>query len=211
MTVDPNTTLLDALAQSAKEQAALKDWAQVTLADVCAGCDATLADCARAKISKADIAAHIDLGLDTQMLACADDLDPTQSVRDRLFDVVMARFDAMEAQRAMWASILEGDASDPFARLARRARRLSTAAWALEAAGVAASSLSGGARAIGVARIVRTCEAVWLKDGPDLAKTMAHLDQELRKGETWVERGATLSAFLKRGNAKSKPEAEHSL
>jgi hypothetical protein len=201
----PSQTLTK-LAQAARDCAATKAWDQISLRELCEHASVTLADCAAENITKAHIAAHLDQDLDQNMLAAAREFDRTASVRDRLFDVMMARFDAMEDNRAAWYSILSGETSDPLARLARQGRRARAAAWALEAAGVTASDLRGAGRTIGLARILRLVESVWRDDGPDLAKTMARLDQELRQGEELLARTSDLRAFFS-GFGFGKPKA----
>jgi ubiquinone biosynthesis protein COQ9 len=196
MTHSDAAETLSKLAKAAFELAPETPWQELTLSDIGSACDVTLAMCARLGISKADIAGQIDHDLDQTMLASQPTIDKTQAVRDRLFDVLMGRFDAMEENRAAWVSIIASEKSDIVSQLARRARRARTGAWALEASGVTASDLRGAGRAIGIARILRLVERVWLDDGPDLAKTMARLDQELRKGEEWIERLQGVEAKL---------------
>ena len=131
------------------------------------------------------------------MLEAAADIDADAPSRDRLFDVVMVRFDAMQDRRASWASILEADAHEPTAALARAARRIRTSAWALEAVGISTASLQATARIMGLARRLRKVEALWLTDDADLSKTMAGLDQTLRESEQWLARGEKLAVVLK--------------
>jgi hypothetical protein len=188
MTKSAETEILSKLAQAAVALAGDTPWATLTLSDLCAHADVLLADCAQARITKAHVAARLDSDLDQAMLRATSKMDRTQGVRDRLFDALMARFDAMEENRAAWVSILDGEVGDGLARIARRARRARSGAWALEASGVTASDMAGAGRVLGLARILRLAEAAWHGDGPDLAKTMARLDQELRKGEAWAMR-----------------------
>lgn len=173
-------------------------WDQVTLSDLCAASDVSLGQCAIEAISKADVTAHLDSLVDQAMLASQSTIDRSQGIRDRVFEVLMGRFDAMEDNRPAWTSVLRAEVGDLSATLARRARRVRTAAWALEASGVNTSDLRGASHAIGLARIIRLVEAAWLGDEADLAKTMARLDQELRKGETWLQRLASVGSFLGR-------------
>jgi hypothetical protein len=196
MSTSQPSPILTKLAQAALEQAAQKPWAEVSLSQLCVAADVTLADCARDSVTKAHVAEKLDTDLDQAMLSGAAELDDTQSVRDRLFDVVMGRFDGMEYNRAAWQSILCGERGDALAMFARQARRVRGAGWALEACGVTATDLRGAGRAIGLARILRNCESVWREDGPDLAKTMARLDQDLRKGEAFIARTSDLSALF---------------
>jgi hypothetical protein len=192
-----NIDILAKLADAALTLAAGTPWAAVTLSDLCAQADVSLAECAAVRITKAHVAAQLDDDLDQAMLGVVSKVDRSQGVRDRLFDALMGRFDAMEENRAAWLSILDGEAGNAMARLSRRARRARSGAWALEAAGVTSSDLSGAGRAVGLARILRLVEAAWQDDGPDLAKTMARLDQELRKAESWVERAQGLADMVK--------------
>lgn len=201
----PSETLVN-LAKSALALTEQTSWSRLTLSDLCADADVNLTTCARENITKADVAGQLDHLLDEAMLGATSKVDRSQGVRDRLFDALMSRFDAMEENRAAWLSILEGEASDALARIARQARRARSAAWALEASGVTASDMRGAGRVIGLARIIRLADAAWLGDGPDLAKTMACLDQELRKGQAWVERVQGISdRFSAFGFGKRNP------
>jgi ubiquinone biosynthesis protein COQ9 len=212
MTTDRPTDFLDKLADAALTCAADTPWGRVSLSDVCAASGQTLADCARYHVTKAHVVAHLDVRIDQAMLSEHLNPDRSQSVRDRLFEILMSRFDTMEAAKVAWVSILKAERSDGAARLARQARRVRAGAWALEAAGVTASNVKGMGRAIGLGRVLRLVEAVWVEDGPDLAKTMARLDQELRQGEDLLGQLETFKNFLspKRASAHSPaspPEA----
>jgi hypothetical protein len=198
MDTTDKTDLLTKLASAALDLAADQPWQDIVLGDLCAASDASLSQCAHANVTKADVAAWCDGMLDQAMLDAITTIDRTQGVRDRLFDALMSRFDAMEENRAAWVSLILGEQQDGINSLARRARRLRTSAWALEASGVTASNLKGAGRAIGLARLLRLTETVWVTDDSDLAKTMARLDQELRKGEEWVMRATSLSAMFGR-------------
>jgi hypothetical protein len=196
MTRPDRTELAIKLAHGAFALAAQTPWQHVTLSDLCDTSEATLMDCAMVSLTKVDITAQLDAMLDQAMLAASSKIDRTTSVRDRLFDVLMGRFDAMEDNRNAWASVLQAETRDFTANVARRARRARSGAWALEACGVNASDVRGAARAIGLARILRLTETVWIEDSPELAKTMARLDQLLRAGEEWVERLETARGFF---------------
>jgi hypothetical protein len=193
----PDTeNLLQKLAEAALTIAAENPWQGVTLSDLCAASETSLSACAQASVTKADVTAQLDLMVERTMLAAQTHVDRTMTVKDRLFDVLMSRYDGIEDNRGAWVSILQGEAGDGLAALARSARRARCAAWALEASGVSASDLGGAGRAIGLTRILRKIDAVWVNDGPDLAKTMAQLDQALRTGEAWIGRVRSVARFL---------------
>jgi hypothetical protein len=194
------------LAEQALILAAVTPWNRVSLSDICRASEVALAECARVHVTKSHVVARLDGLIDQGMLSATGKIDTTQSVRDRLFDVLMGRFDVMEDQREAWTSILNADKNDTLASLARRTRRAVSGAWALEAAGINSGDFGGAGKAVALARILRLVEDVWLEDGPELAKTMARLDQELRTGEEWVERIAGLRGFF-----RAKPATEPQL
>jgi AcrR family transcriptional regulator len=196
MTDETHDGLIAKLADQTLAQAGERGWHEVSLRDLCSGAGVPLSVTAQHMITRADVLTALHTRLDLEMLGATDEIDPDQNVRDHLFDVIMARFDSLEQNRKAWQSILSTSLLDPVEDMSRRARRMRTAAWALEAAGLDARSVQGAGRAIGLARILRLCEKVWLQDGPDLAKTMARLDQELRKGEAFVTRAHELAAFV---------------
>lgn len=205
--------LLKALGEAALALCAEKSWVDVGLLSLCQEAGQSLSACAEAGITRFTVAEYLDQKLDRAMLEAVADIEAEAPSRDRLFDVIMARFDAMQDQRAAWVSILEADSQEPAASFARAARRLRTAAWALEAIGISTDSLKATARVMGLARRLRKIEALWLKDDADLSKTMAGLDQTLRESEDWLDRGEKLSEFLKSGSVRrtrSKAAAVHS-
>jgi hypothetical protein len=197
----------DDLCDAALAAAAETPWDAVALADLCKRAGVSLATCEEKGWSKARLAGWLDRRLDQAMLAPVDGVDREQSVRDRLFDVLMGRFDAMEENRAAWASILNGDRREGAMALARAARRARTAAWALEAAGVAGGDLKGASRILGLARVLRLAETAWLRDGGDLSATMAALDKGLREAEDWARQGERFARlFRRRAPAKAAPD-----
>jgi ubiquinone biosynthesis protein COQ9 len=179
-------SVLDKLGSAALALATAHPWNSVPLRDICEAAGIALSDCVQLGITKPEIEAALDKRLDHAMMEAAASVDRTHPVRDRLFDILMGRFDALEDARAAWTSIFLASQNDPVSQFARRVRRLRCAAWALEAAGISSSDLSGIGRTLGLAFIVRQIDAVWLKDDVDLAKTMAQLDKALREAESRV-------------------------
>jgi len=199
-----NAPLLKALGEAALSLCAEKSWADVSLLSLCQEAGQSLSACAEAGITRFSVAEYLDQQLDRAMLNAAVEIEVDAPSRDRLFDSLMARFDAMQDQRAAWVSILEADAQEPAARFARAARRLRTSAWALEALDISTDSLKSTARVLGLTRRLRKIEALWLKDDADLSKTMAGLDQTLRESEDWLDRGEKLAEFIKSGSLRRK-------
>lgn len=101
--------------------------------------------------------------------------------RDRVFELMMRRFDALTPFRRGLKRLARDGRSDPGLVLMTACRLDRSLAWLQEAAGLTATGFRArlSRRALGFAYL-RTFE-VWLKDeSTDLAKTMAALDKALR-------------------------------
>ncbi|MCS6933423.1 MAG: TetR family transcriptional regulator [Acetobacteraceae bacterium] len=110
--------------------------------------------------------------------------DPASPARERLFDVLMRRFDALQPHRAGIVRFLEDLPRDPLTAL-RLARLLPVSmAWMLEAARVDASGPLGLARVKGLCGVWLAASRTWMNDASeDLSATMAALDRALDRAE----------------------------
>lgn len=174
----PEQQIIDAAFDIAVE----RGWNRVTLADVALRAKVPLADVGASYPSKAAILnAYLDR-LDRQMLAGESEVEV--DTRDRLFDVVMRRLEAMNPHKEALRVILRDSGADPVAALCGAGRFLRTVGLMLEAAGIATSGLGGLARIDGMAAIYLYTLRTWLNDDtPDMANTLAALDKALRRGE----------------------------
>lgn len=169
--------LLDLIAE--------RGWAAVSLADL-AG---------RAGVSLAILHEHLGSHPKATLLAAlADHLDAAvvaegppsgeDSVRDRLFDVAMRRFDAMQEHRAALRSLLHASRYDPWLLLCGGVRLVRSAGLMLEVAGVNAWGPVGLLKAKALAAVLAYAIRVWQSDEtPDMPRTMAVLDKGLRRLE----------------------------
>lgn len=111
-------------------------------------------------------------------------IDPREPMRDRLFDVIMRRFDAMSPDRRALSAILRDTGDDPWSLLCGARRYWKSMALTLETAGIASSGFAGMARTEGLAAIYLYVLRAFLDDdSADLARTMAALDKALRRTE----------------------------
>jgi len=110
--------------------------------------------------------------------------------RDRVFDLLMRRFDALKPHRAAFEVLARELPADPLAALAAGAGALRSVALMLEAAGVPTGGLFGIVAVNATAAAYGAAMRVWLRDEtPDLAPTMAALDRRLRAVERWYGGG----------------------
>ncbi|MEM1148565.1 MAG: hypothetical protein AAGH49_12285 [Pseudomonadota bacterium] len=140
---------------------------------------------------KDDISAAVERVFDAGM--SAETVDAEETARTRLFDVIMLRFETMEAVRDGAMSFLRWrDRS--FDGLALRLKaRASTARWALACAGLdGARRVPRGVQLAALGWAIAQAERAWRQEtSADLTRTMAALDAELIKIEermTWLNK-----------------------
>lgn len=139
------------------------------------------------------------------------------AVRDRLFDLLMRRFDVLQAHRAGVVTLLHAlPANPPVALLLACATRRSMR-WMLEGAGSSALGLRGELRLRGLIGVWLWTLRAWERDeSADLSGTMAALDAALRRAErlaTWLDRGGSGEADIPepaQEPAGGVPELPHS-
>jgi len=105
-------------------------------------------------------------------------------VRDRLFDIIMRRIDALQAHRPGLLALFADLPRDPLTALALATLSLRSMAWLLEGAGLQARGLRGGLRAKGLLAVWLATVKAWRDDtSEDLSATMAALDRALNRAE----------------------------
>lgn len=192
----------DKIIDAALKLAASRGWHELALADIAEAAKVSLPELAQLFPTKAAILAAWSRRVDAQVLAAAEAEDLSgEAARDRLFDVLMLRFDALAPQKPALRNIARDLARDPVAAAALLRPALQSLGWMLEAAGIDASGLRGALRVRGLALVWAAAFRVWLEDGEDQAKTMAELDRRLRQGEDLI---AAMSRF---GRAREDGQA----
>ncbi|MCR6630058.1 MAG: TetR/AcrR family transcriptional regulator [Magnetospirillum sp.] len=165
--------------------AAEKGWRTLSLADVAEQAAVPLAELVEHFPSKGAILDAYVRRVDSRMMEGGIDRD--ESPRDRLFEVIMRRFDAMAADRTALERILRQSADDPWSVLCGGRRFLHSMALALETAGISSSGLPGLVKTNAVAAIYLYSFKTFLADdSADHARTMAALDKGLRRAEDWA-------------------------
>ena len=173
----------DRIISAALALAAAEGWRKASLADIAAGAGLGLAEAHAAFPSKAAILNGFLGRIDEQVLA-GGDIDDGASARDRLFEILMRRFDALAPHKKAIASILGESCADPVALVCAAPGFLNSMAWMLEAARISSAGVLGAVHTKGLALIYAITLRVWLGDEtPDMARTMASLDRGLRRAE----------------------------
>jgi AcrR family transcriptional regulator len=199
------------IINAAMQLAALGGWRNVTLYDIARESGLEVAEVVAAVGSRSGIIAAIAERADTAMLSAIDDDWPDEAVRDRLFTLLIARFDHLKPHREGLRAVLASLPADPMGALTlmagpgQRSMRL-----ALESAGVSTAGLGGALRmkALGLA-YARTFRSFLDDDSDDLSKTMAALDKALAGLDRLAGRFRRgRSPFSDNGAADAAPEAE---
>lgn len=174
------------VVDAALQLAAERGWRRVGLSDIAMQAKIPFAEIYDLTPSKRAVEEAFSRRIDIEMLAKLEDFDPKQIVRDRIFDVMMQRFEALEPYREGTKAIFREIARDPIALLQSRFSIVRSMAAILEASGIDSGDLIGSIRAHALALIWLRTFQIWLEDNADLSKTMAQLDRLLRRAESYV-------------------------
>ena len=198
--------------RAALELATGRDWGDVTLADIAKQAGLDLADLRREFACKSDILRAFQSEVDAEVLAKAKPAPTQESVRDRVFDMLMTRFEVMGPYKpalkriACYLRCRPGEAS------LLACSSLATQYWMLAGAGAKLDGARAAVRVAGLTAIYSKAFRVWLEDSsPSLDKTMATLDRGLSNGERTLQNMekvcSTLCGFMPRGwKRKSGPK-----
>ena len=187
-------TALDAtvrrdLARAALATASASTWRTLTLLDLARAAGRPVSDFYGASMGEA--VDCVEEAFDRAISDNLEALEASQTVRDRLFDLVMKRFEAMEPHRAAILAMEAGVDRDPILLTAQHQRHVRCARWVLALAGLEADGMTGNARAQGLGVIIGQARSAWRgDDAGDFTKTMASLDKNLRRAEEMFGRWA---------------------
>lgn len=176
------------VVEVALELAAEKGWGEVTLRDIAERSGVTLAVLHEHFSDREDILCAFGRMIDRKVLEGApSDPDDATSMRERLFDLLMDRFEILNGHREGVKAILNSFRSDPKPAVLHMPYICRSMGWMLEAAGADTNGVSGGIKVAGLTGIYLKVLRVWAEDeSPDLPKTMAALDKALGRAEAIV-------------------------
>lgn len=177
----PTEKIIDAAMKLAGE----KGWRQIGLADIAAEAKLPFAEMYRHCPSKPAILDALARQTDAAVLTGVTG-ESDEDAHDRLFDILMRRFDALRPYKDGVRSILRDVPRDPISILCSGPQLVRSFSWMLVASGISDRGLRGLARTKTLTLVWFTTMRVWLRDDdPDLGKTMAALDRNLKRAERW--------------------------
>ncbi len=158
-------------------QAALRGWSDVNIAEAAREADLPL-DRVRARFpGRGAVLLRFGVMADQAALATGSS-EPNP--RERLFDMVMSRFDALQQHRAGILQLLRAMRTDPATSMLLYGATLRSMKWLLDGASIPSSGIVGGLRVHGLLALWLYALRAWESDeSADLSATMAAVDRGL--------------------------------
>jgi len=172
------------IVKTALGLAAAGRWSSISLREIAEAADVSLAEMHALYPSKTAVLKAYFASIDSAVLGTKFAFDDEDSARDRLFDVLMRRFDALSDDRDGVLSILAALRCDPLSALCLSAGICGSMRWMLETAEISGSGPKGRLTVQGLTALWLATLRVWERDeSEDMARTMAALDKNLRRAE----------------------------
>jgi len=180
----PRQKIIDAALKLAEN----REWPEIAIAEIAGAAKVSLAQ-VRAEFSgKSAILKAFMAQIDQAVLEQAAEDVGEEEPRDRLFEIVMLRLEALEPYKPALKNIIPQLKRHPGLALDLSGSIICSARWMLVAAGLETQGAAAFIRTRGLALVIGKTLDVWLKDDDaGLAKTMAELDRQLRRGEDWLK------------------------
>jgi len=170
--------------RAALDLAKERPWGEVSLADIAQAANLSLADLRREFSCKTGIIRAFQSEVDAEVLSRGRSAGEAQTPRDRLFDVIMTRFEVMQPYKPALKRIASYLCCRPSEAATLLCGSLASQYWMLAGSGAKLDGPGGALRVAGLTAIYGKVFQVWLDDpSPSLDKTMAALDQRLARGE----------------------------
>ncbi|MCB4803009.1 AcrR family transcriptional regulator [Methylobacterium brachiatum] len=181
----PREAAVEALMRLAAEQ----PWNDIEIGDIAREAGLTLAELRDLFPSKGAVLGGLTRIIDRKVLEGDISGLEEEPTRERLFDVLMSRLDAMTPYKPALRRIAYALRGEPLSMLALNSVMLNSHRYMLAAAGIDTEGPLGQLKLQGVVIAFARVTQVWLEDDdPALARTMAKLDKEIRNGERLMER-----------------------
>lgn len=166
-----------------------RGWSSIGLPDIAGKAGMTMADLRKEFGAKTAILDAFRRETDYATLAQTATTTMGDGPRDRLFDVLMTRFELLLPYRPALRRIAEDLRERPGELSQLIYPALNTQYWMLQAAGIPAEGAANFPRVLSLMATHTQVFQVWLDDeDPAMAQTMAALDRRLRRAEQIGER-----------------------
>jgi AcrR family transcriptional regulator len=183
---DRNSNGGDPIVAAFMELLAEKSIEQIGFAEIAARAGVSLAELrARYDSTLAILGAYVK-EIDRQVLSGGDADMAEEPPRERLFDVLMRRIEALTPNKAAVRSLARSAARNPGLAFALNGLAVRSQQWMLTAADISAAGPKGMLRAQGLAVLFASVLRTFVDDDDEgHARTMAALDRALARGQRW--------------------------
>ena len=177
----------DRIIDATLARVASEGWRHLSLATIADAAELPIVRVYRTFGSKQAILRGLYRRVDAAALAEPLPAEPAERPRDRLFDLLMRRFDTLQRYKPALEVLGRELPGDPVTVICAGASLLRSMRWMLEATNISTGGLRGGLAVKLTAAAYLSTMRVWQNDdSPDLARTMAALDTRLRRIERWL-------------------------
>jgi hypothetical protein len=184
----PPPSKRDVVVQALMKLAAGRPWNDIELVDIAREAGITLAELRDLFPSKGAVLGAFSRMIDRQVLEGTTNDLADEPARERAFDVMMRRLDAMAPYKTALRRIMYALRQDPLSLMALNREGLNSMRFMLAAAGISTEGSLSNLKLQGAVIVFANTLQTWLEDDdPALARTMARLDRELRRGERVME------------------------
>ncbi|MEX0745897.1 MAG: hypothetical protein WD118_09885 [Phycisphaeraceae bacterium] len=164
-----------------------RKWGDIALADIAQAAGLSLSDLRHEFSCKSDILRAFQAEVDAEVLAKSKAAPAGQNPRDRLFEIVMTRFEVLAPYKPALKRISDYLCCHPGEGALLACSTLASQYWMLAGAGIKLDGPGAALRVAGLTAVYAKVFQVWLDDpSPSLDKTMAALDRRLSNGERWL-------------------------
>jgi AcrR family transcriptional regulator len=189
------------LLVTAFELIAEQGWSRLSLVAVARRAGVTPAELYRELPSRGALLGALRRRIDDAMLGVEEADLAGLPLRDRVFELMMARLEALVPFRPGLRRLAREARGDPCLVMVTACRLDRSLAWLQDAAGLRRSGLRARLARQALAAAYAQTLRVWFKDeAADLGKTMAELDKQLRRVEIF--------AGLREPRARGMPQGE---
>jgi AcrR family transcriptional regulator len=188
MTAEAPTNKRKAVVDALMDLATKRPWDEIEIKDIAQAAGLSLAEFRDLFPSKGAVLGGFSREIDRKVLEGTTDDLAGEPARERIFDVLMRRFDAMEPYKEALRRIMRSVQYEPMTLAALHQVSVNSMRFMLAAAGINTEGPLGSLKLQGAVIVYSNTMRTWLNDDdPTLARTMARLDRELRRGERVME------------------------
>ncbi len=187
----PRDRVIDATLRLATR----REFDDVTLTDIAHEAGISLADLRELFPSKGAIMGAFSRRIDREVLDAQPKEASHEPARERLYDVLRRRLDALEPHREALASVSRWAARDPLVAAALNRETLNSMRFMLEAADIDSEGPVGSLKLQGLALAWSRVLEDWFAG--DIHDALSTLDRELTRGERYVDRAEDFARLTK--------------